>query len=232
MKFVFFLTSILCALGCSSDSIKTKERTDSFLNSEVEKFDKLLEESIIEPTAVINLDTTETSFLGFKIETRILNDKLVILLNDEKIDFAKLETLNEVWGKRDSLNFGNAISQIKYYKYHNLMSFQLKYTPCTGLGCNVNYQLIYNLKTKKIFPFGRFRTGFDMDIYSFEKDKTHYLSKSFAGRNAGLRDTITFQIYQLDENQGHFLKPYYAKFIYKEESYDTPVEFVKNWIKD
>lgn len=111
------------------------------------------------------------------------------------------------------------------------MSFQLTYTPCTGIGCGVNYQIIYDLKTKKVYPFGRFRTGFDMDIYSFSDNKIHYLSKSFVGRNAELKDTITYQIYQIDEEQGKFLEAYYAKFIYNDENYETPVQFIKNWIK-
>ena len=75
-------------------------------------------------------------------------------------------TSNTVWGSEvDSVNFANFIQQVKIYENESLIGFVLTNTPCTGLGCGVNYQIIYDLKTKKQTYFGRFRTGFEFELY-------------------------------------------------------------------
>ena len=77
------------------------------------------------------------------------------------------------------------------------MLLQLNNDMCTGLGCGVNYQLIYDLYSKKVFPFGRFRTGLDMNLYKI-KNNIYYLSKTFHGRNAQSKDTILYNLYKIE----------------------------------
>lgn len=112
MKFLFLFICLLIFIGCSSEKNEGEQIADVTLNSNIENFEKWIEEATIEPTAVINLDSTKASFLGFNVETKKEKGGLIIFLNNQEINLVKLETLNEIWGKRDSLDYANFLSQI------------------------------------------------------------------------------------------------------------------------
>lgn len=122
---------------------------------------------------------------------------LEIIINGTKINTLKKVTLNNNWGRSvDSVNFANNIRQIKLYESDSLLGFVLTNEPCTGLGCSVNYQLIYDLKTKSESYFGRFRTGFEFELYDFNHDsKIDFLSTTYHGGNVQMIDTTEFIMY-------------------------------------
>ncbi|HYH15088.1 MAG TPA: hypothetical protein VD794_07710 [Flavisolibacter sp.] len=209
------------------------------------KFDLLindyLEQRRIEPQAVFNVAEDKIIYNNLNIQWKPLDRGVIITINNFSINTNGLVTLNDVLGEghKDSVNFANTLSQIKYYETNDdkLLGFVLTYTPCTGLGCGVNYQLIYDLKTQKVNSFGRFRTGFDLDLYDFDdNDKVDYLSKTFFGRNEQLRDTTVFTYYQ-QEADGRFVlsksakgETYYFKHRYSLESDTMPEGFEEKWV--
>ena len=204
---------------------------ENSLKQRIEIFNKELENHFIEPNFTINMDSSTVTFLDFKIDSFSDENGLVIKVNNDEIKTYRLQTQNIVWTAKDSVQYANQISQIKYYKYEKLLLFQITYYPCSGLGCGANYQIIYDLKNKKSFAFGRFRTGFDMNLYEYQSDeKTYYLSKSFQGRNEQLKDTITYELFELTSNLPLRLSEYSAKFMY-ENDFERETKFESKWIK-
>lgn len=209
------------------------------------KFDLLinnhLDERRIEPQAIINVAEDKIIYNGLNIHWESLDGGVLITVNNNSVNTNRLVTLNDLWGEdnKDSVNFANTVSQIKYYEIDEakLLGFVLTNTPCSGLGCGVNYQLIYDLKTQKVNSFGRFRTGFDLELYNFDDNgKVDYLSKTFFGRNEQLRDTTVFTYYQR-EADGLFVlsknskgEPYYFKHWYSLESDTIPEGFEVRWV--
>lgn len=59
-------------------------------------------------------------------------------------------------------------------------------------------QLDYSNVVSLIHYFGRFKTGFDMELYNYNDDKPYYLSKSFNGRNIEGIDTIRYELFPID----------------------------------
>ena len=141
------------------------------------------------------------------------------------------------------MNFANNMRQIKLYEYDSMIGFVLTNEPCTGLGCSVNYQLIYDLKTKSESYFGRFRTGFEFELYDFNQDsRVDFLSKTFYGRNEQMIDTTEFIMYSQTE-KGNFqefkteeqnrftFKHIYPQAYPKRNKDSIREEFEENWIE-
>lgn len=225
MKTLLILILSFLILSCSE--LKTEkeynQNTESFTKKYgIERFDSILASMEIKPTFSTSLDSLKYFTNKINIQTEYKNETFKILVGDDVIIPKNLETINVVWSEKDSVSYANEITEIKYYEPLNLLLIKLGFYPCTGLGCGVNYQLIYNMKTKETHAFGRFRTGFDMNLYSIE-NRNYYLSKTFYGRNAQLKDTIYFQIYNLadlsnKESQGKTI----ARFTFENEDYDNP----------
>uniref|UniRef100_UPI00404951F9 hypothetical protein n=1 Tax=Flavobacterium sp. TaxID=239 RepID=UPI00404951F9 len=141
------------------------------------------------------------------------------------------------------MNFANNVRQIKLYESESLLGFVLTNEPCTGLGCSANYQLIYDLKNKTESYFGRFRTGFEFELYDFNQDsKIDFLSKTFYGRNEQMIDTTEFILYSqsvkgnFEEFKTEKQKRYSFKHIYPEiylgRNKDSILEeYEEHWIE-
>jgi hypothetical protein len=141
------------------------------------------------------------------------------------------------------MQFGTLVLKCKFCLQVNepesLIGFVLTYTPCSGLGCGVNYQIIYDFKTGKQTYFGRFRTGFEFQLYNFNSDnRPDYLSKTFYGRNAQGIDTTEYVLYSQTKN-GDFeefktdkQERFWFKHIYTEFQTDLNNEgFEEKWIE-
>ncbi len=196
---------------------------------------------IIEPTVVFNNDgREEIDLLNRKISWRDLENGVEITVDGHTFTTSDKVTSNVVWDSGvDSVNFANFLQQIKIYEFESLIGFVLIMTPCNGLGCSVNYQIIYDLKTKKQTYFGRFRTGFEFQLYNFNADQQpDYLSKTFYGRNAQGIDTTEFVLYSQTKD-GDFKKfkadnqdKFWFKHIYTEFQTDLNNEgFEEKWIE-
>ncbi|MGB1204245.1 MAG: hypothetical protein ACPG5B_01295 [Chitinophagales bacterium] len=148
------------------------------------------------------MEALEIKLLDYKINWRKKERGIEITIDGHTINTADKVTLNPVWGSGvDSVNFANFLKEVKVYETAQLVGFVLTNTPCTGLACDINYQLIYDLKSQKESYFGRFRTGFEFELYHFNADDfPDYLSKTFYGRNAQQIDTTEFVMYSQTEN--------------------------------
>lgn len=225
---------LLIFLNCKEHKVDLKNnKIDSTQNisEKVNSFFYQLEKSEIKPTFSASLDSVSQFNSDLKIKSLNKNNHFTIDINGNKIVIKKLQTINDVWDKKDSVTYANQISEVKYYKTLNLVLLLLDFDMCTGLGCGVNYQLIYDLKRKQIYPFGRFRTGTDMNLYKF-KDAVYYLSKTFHGRNAELRDTIVFNLYRIESSSiPQYQNKIFARFTYENEDYEKETSFIQNWLK-
>ncbi len=234
IQILFFLILNFTLFSCIKNSTEIKiNKVDSTekIKNKVIDFVSALDSSEIKPTFSTSLDSVSVLNPNLKISSSNKNNGFVISINENRVDVKKLLTINDVWSSKDSVNYANNISEVKYYKPLNLLLLQLNNDMCTGLGCSVNYQLIYDLYSKKVFPFGRFRTGFDMKLYKI-KNNVYYLSKTFHGRNAEQKDTIFYNLYKIEpkslpqKDGKHF-----ARFTYENEDYDKETSFIQEWIK-
>lgn len=225
MKIVYF---ILVVFNCYSIFGQQQNKYDLELN----EFKKELEYKKITPTYRIQVESDTVRFEDFLI-TISKNDKpLEIRINNDTVFVDDMFTQNIVWGDKNQLDYSNAVSLIHYYSYYNILMFQAHFFPCSGLGCGVNFQILYHTKTKKSFAFGRFRTGFDMELYNYNDDKPYYLSKSFNGRNIEEIDTIRYELFSIDFSLQELqpLKEIFAEIVTDENENET-IFFQKQWIK-
>jgi len=233
------LTVLTILISCISATNKTDYSTEKVDYGQI--IQEYLLTKTIEPTVVFNNDgRKEIDLLEHKISWRDLEKGIEITVDGHTITTSDKVTSNAVWGSGvDSLNFANFIQQVKIYEYESLIGFVLTNTPCTGLGCSVNYQIIYDLKTKKQTYFGRFRTGFEFELYNFNSDdQPDYLSKTFYGRNAQGIDTTEFVLYSQTKN-GDFVEfstekqqKFWFKHTYTEFQLNLDNEkFEENWIE-
>lgn len=246
MKTLLKLTFLLILIFSCSNENKTEPTTDLVKRVNYGTIiSEYLESRKYKPTLIFN----NTQYPNNKSNIRLADNEikwsekdngLEIIINGTKLNTSEKVTLNNVWGESvDSVNFANTVRQIKFYESDSLLGFVLTYEPCTGLGCSVNHQLIYDLKTKSESYFGRFRTGFELELYNFNQDsRIDFLSKTFYGRNEQMIDTTEFVMYSQTEN-GNFQEfrteeqhRFTFRHIYSEQNEDAIVEkFEENWIE-
>lgn len=221
-------------------------------------YDLLIDDYLIirkfEPTLILN---TKGKFrfnvLGHKISWSYdgKNYAIKITVDGKFITTKGKVTLNPVVGNDvDSLNFPNYVKQIKIYEPYNddtldntIIGFLLTSEPCTGTGCAVNYQLLYDMKTGHESYFGRYRTGFDLELYTFNYDsEIDYLSKSYDWDQTNMRETTKYVMYSRTKD-GEFKifrdtkgTPYSFEHNYPYEhiysDIDTlPQSFQEHWIE-
>ncbi|WP_312076349.1 hypothetical protein [Chryseobacterium sp.] len=197
------------------------------MKNEVDNFEFTLKKKIIKPTFSTSLDSLSFYTKDLKIKSINQNNNFFIYINKQKILVGKLKTINDMWSGKDSVKYANQITRINYYQDLNKILLQLDFDMCVGIGCSVNYQLIHDLKTKKTYPFGRFRTGIDMDLYKIE-NREYYLSKTYHGGNVELKDTIFYEMFELND----ILKPYpkgkkIARFTGEGSDYKVDTDFTE-----
>jgi len=157
------LTILILLIGCSF--VTTQETNQSQKIDYSQIIDNYLRTKLIEPTLKFNNDgRKEFQLLQHKISWKELEKGIEITIDGNTINTFGKQTSNTVWGSGvDNVNTVNYLQQVNIYENECLMGFVMTYIPCTGLGCSVNYQLIYDLKTKQESYFGRFRTGFEFE---------------------------------------------------------------------
>lgn len=197
----------------------------------------------IKPTLIINNEE------GNKTVIQVSNHRIVWLSteNETKIridsDMFSIKdkvTLNDVHDTKDSVSFANNWDEIKFYKYgdREIIGIRMLSDPCMGIGCSVNYYLIYDMKTKVTNFFGTLRTDNELAFYDFRKEgKIDYLSKSFNGDLQG--STPMKFIYELFSMQlnGQFMqekdingKAYYIMHTTFPEDTTKTEQFEEHWI--
>ncbi|MDR9417040.1 MAG: hypothetical protein RI564_12215 [Gracilimonas sp.] len=234
------LTILTILISCISATNKTDYSTEKVDYGQM--IQEYLQTKTIEPTLVFNNDGRKKfDLLEHKISWRELEKGIEIIIDGYSIKTSDKVTSNAVWGSGvDSVNFANFLQQVKIYEYDSLIGFVVTNTPCTGLGCGVNYQIIYDLSTKKQTYFGRFRTGLEFELYNFNSDdRPDYLGKTFYGRNAQGIDTKEFVLYSqtktgdFEEFTTDKQERFWFKHIYTELQSDLNNEgFEEKWTEE
>ena len=233
------LTILIILISSISATYKTDNLTEKVDYGQM--VEKYLRTKTIKPTLVIeNVDKKELGLSKHKISWRELNKGIEITIDGQTINTSDKVTTNIVWESDvDNVNFANYLQQISLFEPESLIGFVLTSSPCSGLGCGVNYQIIYDLKTGKQTYFGRFRTGFEFQLYNFNSDRRpDYLSKTFYGRNVKGIDTTEYVLYS-QTNNGDFevfgteeQKKFWFKHNYTEFQQNLDNEkFEENWIE-
>ncbi len=161
-----------------------------------------------------------------------LDDSLKIYINKDTLNIYKLITQNIVENEKQQVDYANSLLEVNYYQKLNILMFLVHFYPCTGLGCGVNYQVVYDTKNKKMFAFGRFRTGFEMELYNYDSNLPCFLSKSYEGRNIEGIEKITYQLFPLDFSASELkpLKNIFAQTVY-DENKNEMISFQKQWLE-
>jgi hypothetical protein len=240
MKTTFKIPILIVLLSCLPVTQKTENQSER--NNFGQIIDEYLRTNLIDPTLIFNNDgRKEFILLQHNISWKELEEGIEITVDGNVISTSDKETLNPVWGSGvGKVNFANYLQQVKIYENEYLVGFVLTNVPCTGLGCGVNYQIIYDLKTKRQSYFGRFRTGFEFELYNFNSDnKPDYLSKTFYGRNALGIDTTEFVLYSktadgnFEEFKSANQEKYWFKHIYSEFNSELHNEKLEEkWIEE
>lgn len=156
-----------------------------------------------------------------------------------------LNKLDEGWtGENSEAVFGNSWRQIKLYDLggRQLIGISMGYHPCTGIGCSVDFFLVYDLKTKNKSFFGSYRIDHEVRLYDFGNDGTiDFLASTYNDQNYYQTGEIeqTYIQYIMDEN-GNFKiasdkngKKYFFKRTFKGKNYkELDKKFVHNWIEE
>jgi hypothetical protein len=211
---IILLLLVLSSFSCSEQTAQSEPRYYLDNRTSTDKIENLIQSELneykLQPSVIINNEGQEVfDVLGFKIKWAEADRGVSISVNDDIVETKEMKTLNNVWGyDTDSLNFANYVNQIYVYGQDSIFGFVLNSNPCNGLGCGVNYQLIFDLKTNRTAGFGRFRTGADFGLYDFKRNgRIDYLSKSFYGRNQSHIDSTEYEIYsQLPNGTFELLK--------------------------
>ena len=171
--------------GCFSTSQRIGNTTEQ--DNPKKMVENYLMSNAIRPSLVYKNDGRNTfTLLNHQIAWKELDSGVEVSVDGHSISTSDKVTFNSVEKSgQDSLNFANVLQQVKIYKKESLIGFVLGFEPCTGTGCSINYQIIYDLKTLKQSYFGRFRTGFEFELYDFNSDgRPDYLATETDGPNA------------------------------------------------
>jgi len=197
----------------------------------------------IEPEIIINNvegNKTVVPFFKHRVKWIDKESETKIQIDDDLFSLKKAVTLNNVQGADvDSVDFVNNWDQIKYFKFNDdeLIGIRMSFYPCTGLGCSVDYFLIYDLRRKTKNFFGTFRADDELKLFHFNNDNEYsidYLSKSYYDLtdSSGDKREIVYELFSLSD-KGEFLLqrdnkgiPYYIKHRF---SGDDTTRFEEKW---
>lgn len=238
LTFIVLLSMLVCSCKEQIEDKKAENRTNGY----EEVIENYLGGKILQPTFIYDVGALHvnsegsTDLLDHHIEWRPLNNGIQITVNEDSFSTGDKITQNFVSGPMvDSVNFANSVGAIKFYQEYSLIGFSLNYSPCTGIGCSVAYQIIYDLETQQQSYFGTFRSNGQFELYDFNHDKIpDFLSKSYYGGNnpEGI-DTILYECYsQTAQRTFKKHKEYWFRHIYKEKPGDPESDqFDESWIE-
>lgn len=168
-----------------------------------------------------------------------------IKINDDLFSLNGKFTFNNVWDDEpDEVNFGNSWTQIRFYKINNreIIAITIRNYPCNGLGCGVEYYLVYDLKTKKKNFFGVFSSGRGSNLYDFAGDGTiDFLSTDYIGGRLGSKGKIQniHNLYTLNDDGDFILQkdknqnPFFIKRVFQaEDGKEIDRKFEQHWIEE
>ncbi len=242
MKRIILIVLVLIVLiSCHNRTDNKTDRTTKIVTIH-DRLKNYFETFKLKPSIVLN--NTE----GNKSEIQLGNHTIrwFDTENETKIkidnDFFSLKdksTLNKVWDNHDSVDFVNNWDVIKLFNNNReIIGIRMSFQPCTGLGCSVDYFLIYDILTKTKNFFGTFHTDNELDLFDFHNDdKLDYVSKTFKGDAQGSTPMdFIYELYSLDSN-GQFKEQrnkngltYQLKYTTFPNDTTLAEKFEQNWI--
>ena len=240
---------LLSLFGCkeksdNSQTIKYVRVNYENINDSLQNYFTTYE---IEPQVIVNnvdQKQTKVSFLNHNIEWLESGTEPLVRIDNNLISLKQEVTLNNVWGNEvDSVNFANNWNQIKYFNFNDeeIIGIRMNYFPCTGLGCSIDYFLLYDLKRKTKSFFGTFRTDRELKLYHLRNNsQIDYLSKTYNSGTDGVAKEIeiVYELYSLADNGRFELqkdkqdKPYFIRHILPVEETSNGKETLEaNWFE-
>ncbi|RYX84402.1 hypothetical protein EON73_03360 [bacterium] len=206
------LTILTSCNNAENKAIDLKVQVNKAFSFKKTKLNYYFNKYEIKPSIIINNsegNQTEVQLLKHKVKWFNTNNETKIKIDGDIFTLKDQATLNIVWNKKDSVDFVNNWDEIKLYKVNGreLVGIRMLFQPCTGLGCSVDYFLIYDLQTKTKNFFGTFKTDNKLALYNFNNDgKIDYLSKTFIGNLEGSKPTnFVYELYSIEGN-GKFIQ--------------------------
>jgi hypothetical protein len=208
------MSTILASCNYKTEDKEADVKTEpiKFSSFDRGKLDHYFSEYEIKPSITVNNsegNQTEVQLAKHKVTWLNTDEETKIKIDNDFFTLKDKVTLNIVWDNKDSVDFANNWDEMKLYKINDreLIGVRMSFQPCTGLGCGVDYFLIYDLRTKTKNFFGTFRTDNKLALYNFNNDdKLDYISKSFSGDAHGSTPMdFIYELYSM-ENNGHFVQ--------------------------
>lgn len=212
---IILILTTLVSCGDKKSNNGTAQATDTLVEKtkiiENENIDDRLKNHFdlyrIKPSIEINNtegNQTEIKLANHRIKWFDSEDETKIKIDNDLFTLKDKATLNIVWDNKDSVDFANNWDEIKLYKHNNkeYIGIRMTFAPCTGLGCSVEYFLIYDVATKSKNFFGTFRTINDLELFDFSNDdKIDYVSKTFSGDAHGSTPIqFIYELFSMDTN--------------------------------
>ncbi len=161
----------------------------------------------IKPSIEINNtegNQTDIQLANHKIKWFDKDDETKIKIDNDLFTLKDKVTLNIVHCGKDSVDFTNNWDEIKLFKHNDreFIGIRMSFSPCTGLGCSVDYFLICDVKTKTKNFFGTFRTDNELELFNFSNDdKIDFVAKTFNGDAHGSTPIeFIYELFSMDTN--------------------------------
>ena len=181
-----------------------------FLVIETAILDKLkqhFEDHKIKPSVQINNtegNQTDIQLANHKIKWFDKDDETKIKIDNDLFTLKDKVTLNNVSYGKDSVDFSNNWDEIKLFKHKDreYIGIRMSFAPCVGLGCSVDFFLIYDVKTKTKNFFGTFRTDRELELFNYgNDDKIDFVAKTHNGSAHGSTPIERiYELYSMDTN--------------------------------
>lgn len=211
---------IILTISVSCDNKKTNSATiqqtekqltkAEFLVIETAILDKLkqhFEAHKIKPSVQINNtegNQTDIQLANHKIKWFDKDDETKIKIDNDLFTLKDKVTLNNVSYGKVSVDFSNNWDEIKLFKHNNreYIGIRMSFAPCVGLGCSVDFFLIYDVKTKTKNFFGTFRTDRELELFNYGNDeKIDFVAKTHNGSaNGSTPIEYIYELYSMDTN--------------------------------
>ncbi|RYE12698.1 MAG: hypothetical protein EOP45_22410 [Sphingobacteriaceae bacterium] len=255
-QLIVFLSIALATGGCKQQAAQAQKETVKYIRSNrTSIYDSLkiyFSSRAVEPKLIINNvdeNQTEISFADHSIKWLSIEKETKIKIDNDLINLKNKLTLNKVaYDDVDEVDFVNSWSQIKYFVRNDseeIVLIKMGFNPCTGMGCSVDYFLVYDLRRKVKNFFGTFRSDQEINLYWFDchtssQNGYYYLSESYREELPRKENqvSITYELFGLAKD-GKFLlqkdaqgQPYYIKHTFAEEdTFDVKETMRTHWFE-
>ena len=177
-------------------------------------------------------------------------NRATVRINGDTIKLKGDQTINAIDEKTQDTEWVNDWWQMRLYRIadREFLGIEMNQSGCTGLGCSVSIQLVYDFKSKKRNFFGTFRTDSTVRLFDFTaQGDLFYVAKSCDCLNASGEQIVRYTLYRLkgdgafeivndEKGKAYFIR--HSHFPKEIEPYTLratppkkPDELTHNWIR-